>query len=329
MSFREQDLNDRADDNGLRDGAPMSRDRATAGAPSIGQLLRRRREEQGIALADVAMETRVSSTHLQAIEAEDYAALPGLTYSVGFVRSYARHIGLDGDQVAAQFRAEAADKISVPLSGVSLEPLDESRVPSGRLVIAGVLAAVVGIVLWAAWSSGMFDQTVPDLEISVSSPFATAPRPASAPAPSVSDPGAVAPAPQAVPALDPARVPPVVPGQEGGATVGQTPAQTTSDAAGAGAGAVGAAGPVVITANRDAWIGVYDVATGRAVRMGVLKVGESYTVPEGQALTLRTGRAGSLDVTVGGRAVAPLGGPDELVSNVSLDPAALLARGVQ
>jgi hypothetical protein len=85
---------------------------------------------------------------------------------------------------------------------------------------------------------------------------------------------------------------------------------------------------VTITAKEDAWFRVYRMVDGRrqTLRESVLAKGERYDVPPGEAgLKLWTGRAGALQVSVGGRVLPPLGGPVDTVRNFSLEPAALAA----
>ena len=87
-----------------------------------------------------------------------------------------------------------------------------------------------------------------------------------------------------------------------------------------------AQGPVVIRANADAWIKISADYGRTTVKMGILRAGEQYQVPNMTGLTLWTGKAGALDVRVGNKRIAPLGGPEQTVRNVSLAPADLLAR---
>lgn len=88
-------------------------------------------------------------------------------------------------------------------------------------------------------------------------------------------------------------------------------------------GAIG--GPVVITANEDVWIQVYERG-GATLRTAVLAGGQSYQVPE-TAIDplLRTGRAELLRISVGTADAPPVGPPNRLVKDVSLRPAALMA----
>jgi cytoskeletal protein RodZ len=67
----------------------------------FGARLRQRREELGLSLDDVAASTRVRKTYLQALEDERLEALPGGSYVVGFLRIYARQLGLPVEPMLA------------------------------------------------------------------------------------------------------------------------------------------------------------------------------------------------------------------------------------
>ena len=117
-----------------------------------GSRLRRAREEAGLSLAQLAAETRIGERLLGAIEAGDFAALPGRTYVIGFSRTYAKAVGINDAEIAAAVRAELAEQAPVENRRQiqTFEPGDPARVPSARLAwLAGsllVIALILGIV---------------------------------------------------------------------------------------------------------------------------------------------------------------------------------------
>lgn len=78
--------------SGARDGA------------GIGEELRRAREELGLSLEDVERATKIRRRYLEGIEREDYGVMPAPVYVRGFVRTYADHLGLDGEEYARRMR---------------------------------------------------------------------------------------------------------------------------------------------------------------------------------------------------------------------------------
>jgi len=96
---------------------------------------------------------------------------------------------------------------------------------------------------------------------------------------------------------------------------------------GAGASAVAANAPVVLTGISEVWIGFDDTA-GKTENWRTLDPGETYQVPPEyiEQFTLRTSIPQALKVTVGGRDVGAIGPADTLVKGVSLKPGDLVAR---
>ncbi|MFZ4688545.1 MAG: helix-turn-helix domain-containing protein [Polymorphobacter sp.] len=127
-----------------------------SGAKRTGAMLSAGRIAAGLELVDVARETRVPLRHLKALEADRHDELPALPYAIGFVKAYARAIGLDPESVAAQFRGETSKSAHVP-TPVTLEPLDERRLPSRGLVFGSLAAIVLIIAGLSAWGAGVFD----------------------------------------------------------------------------------------------------------------------------------------------------------------------------
>lgn len=125
-----------------------------AGEMSVGSQLRAAREAAGLSRADIAARTRITERHIAAIEADDFGALAGRTYAVGFSRSYAKVVGLDPDEVAEAVRELTGHASASSDPGLldDLEPGDPSRVPTRATAwLAGLGAFVVVIVGFFAW----------------------------------------------------------------------------------------------------------------------------------------------------------------------------------
>lgn len=288
--------------------APLGDVFDVAATPRVGERLHRARVDKGLELADIARDTRVPLRHLAAIESDSHESLPALTYSIGFVKTFARAVGLPPEEIGAQFKAETTKVAHVPQT-MPLEPLDESRLPPRGVVAASAVGVVLIVAAIWAWGAGLFEREPPP-------PVIAAPTEASAPA----DTTETAALPDEQPALPVSET-----GDIGVPPTAAAPAETVAPLDPNAAPAAG--GPVVITATEEAWIKVYDAAD-QTVKMGILQPGESYQVPADRGdLQLWTGRAGALRITVGGRAVPALGALDQTVQGVSLAPDALLARG--
>lgn len=78
--------------------------------PGFGAELRQRREALGLTLNDMAVRTRVHKTYLQALEDENLRLLPGTAYAIGFLRIYARELGLPVAPLLAALRGGVVDE---------------------------------------------------------------------------------------------------------------------------------------------------------------------------------------------------------------------------
>ena len=77
----------------------------------IGSQLRAAREAQGLTLEQVFKATRIKQSFLEAIEANQFQALPGPVQARGFVRSYANFLGLDGEHLASVLDADKIGEV--------------------------------------------------------------------------------------------------------------------------------------------------------------------------------------------------------------------------
>jgi cytoskeleton protein RodZ len=75
---------------------------------SLGEKLRQAREDKGLTLSDVAEQTRISSLYLESIENDDYKILPGGIFNKGFVKSYAKFVGINEQEALMDYQAVLA-----------------------------------------------------------------------------------------------------------------------------------------------------------------------------------------------------------------------------
>ena len=112
------------------------------GAPrSVGELLRNAREDLGLELHQVSDILRIRYVHLRAIEEGQLSELPGQTYALGFVRTYAEYLGLDARSLVEQYKEELS---GIPRSTqlVFPTPKPQGKIPGGALVLVSLLLVV-------------------------------------------------------------------------------------------------------------------------------------------------------------------------------------------
>src|SRR5579872_1477319 len=73
---------------------------------TVGFDLRAARLRRGDEIAQVSRALKIRKDHLEALENDRMEDLPGKTYAIGFIRSYARHLGLDAEQFVERFKRE-------------------------------------------------------------------------------------------------------------------------------------------------------------------------------------------------------------------------------
>jgi len=120
---------------------------------SIGERLRQRRESLGRSLKDVENATKIRVRYLEALERDDMAALPAEVYALGFLRSYARYLGLEPEELVSAWRRLREPPPPEPAPPpVAAPPPRRSRTtrpaPAGRSARTGGWAAVaVGLLI--------------------------------------------------------------------------------------------------------------------------------------------------------------------------------------
>src|SRR5438552_4420994 len=70
---------------------------------SFGDRLKKEREQRSISLDDISLSTKIGTRMLRALEEEKFEQLPGGIFNKGFVRAYARHVGLDEEQTISDY----------------------------------------------------------------------------------------------------------------------------------------------------------------------------------------------------------------------------------
>ncbi|MEJ0025616.1 MAG: RodZ domain-containing protein [Rhizomicrobium sp.] len=279
---------------------------------TVGQDLRAARLRRGDDLATVSKALKIRKDHLEAIEEDRLEQLPGRTYAVGFVRSYADYLGLDTQQCLERFKAEIAgrsDTDNVP--AVSVIDEDENRrLPQGWKIIAAVVVLLMayGAYYVLSSTSSMTSQPVP-------APPQLAPKPVVQATPQP------APPPAATPAAPAAGTPEAAAG--------------TAPPAGAPAPAPLPQGQVYGANNRGARVVLRVHQATRVLVQGedgmvyinrTLQPGDTYQVPNVVGLTLTTTNANAVEIDLDGETKGFAGRDAGVAEGLSLDPQSIVDR---
>ncbi len=246
----------------------------TAPAMTVGTELRQAREERGISLRELSERTKIRQPVLRAIESDDLRQLPGGAIGRGFVKLYAREVGLDAHGIAERFDAQreladARDGADELGAGGGTRLTDLASGFTG-IRVAMVLATIA--VLAGAY-------------------FALRPGPGS---PAIEEPGRVA-----VEAVRPADTPPPAAPAAPPAPVSELPAETAQ----APPGTV----RVDLQATGDCWVAA--TADGQQVIYRVLPAGERATMSATAEAVVRIGMPANVTVTINGRPIRPFERP--------------------
>lgn len=117
------------------------------GAYTIGAILRGAREASGESTEDVSRILRINWRYLQALEEGQFENLPGSAYAIGFIKTYATHLGIDSTDLIDQYKAlgeTAHSKTALEFP----EPIPETGLPGGAILFAGIIVAVLAYGGW-------------------------------------------------------------------------------------------------------------------------------------------------------------------------------------
>lgn len=113
---------------------------------SFGARLKRERELRGIGLEEIAKASKISTRLLEAIESDKYDILPGGVFNRGFIRSYARHLGLNEEDVINDYLQSLQQKSEETPAPVRTLP-PSATTPPVRMPLLIQVAIVLAIVI--------------------------------------------------------------------------------------------------------------------------------------------------------------------------------------
>jgi transcriptional regulator with XRE-family HTH domain len=142
---------------------------------SFGEELRREREIRGISLKEISDATKISKRFLEAIERNDHRTLPAPVFTRGFVREYARYLGLNAEEMVNRYNYAAAgddriertahlDRLVQPREALPTPqrgphaprhepkraiPPPYARIDRNVYLLVIIVAALIGVSWWA------------------------------------------------------------------------------------------------------------------------------------------------------------------------------------
>lgn len=292
----------------------MSEGETAAASEKIGSALRAAREAANASLDDISALLKIRSDHLQALENDDFGRLPGSVYAIGFIRTYATHLGLNAGELIERYKAAVA----VPhLEDQGPDPQTEYEPVSGPLKIAiGVAAVFVVYILWLI-AGGAGDDEKNSRLAETAEPVREAP---------------VAPAPQSEPSAPAEAAPTVaVPQIQSAAPDSDTPPVNIVDAPPVEVNEISplnseaaVSARVEIRAARRTWMRI-ESDEGRVLFSSIIRQGEGFTLDD-SAYTLATRDAGALEFYVNNASVGSVGRRGQILTARKIERASILAK---
>ena len=253
---------------------------------TIGEVLRAARLHYDQSLQDIERTLRIRECQIEAIEKGDIEKLPGRVYAIGFVRSYAEYLNLDGDQAVEMFKKQylgntVNNRPKLPI------PAEESKVPSFWLVILSLILVCAVIFYWISFRYADHVSVMP-----------------------------IPPVPERVERhsenlLNEPEVSNVEELEE------SIESNIQSEEVSVAPEDIADKKGIILNIKEDSWVEIKD-KNKKIVVSEVLLTGDQYFVPDSAELTMSLGNSGGVEIVVNGRVLEPLGKKGEVRRNIPL-----------
>jgi cytoskeleton protein RodZ len=279
----------------------------------FGEKLRRERELRGISLDQIATATKISTRMLKALEDEKFDLLPGGIFNKGFIRSYAKFLGIDEEQAVADYVAATGPEEPInnlpQIADIPERParqVDEEGTISWTTIAVLVLLVAIG---YGGWTYHNHQKAEKENRATSSPAVPPSAVPVEAP---VAQQKAVT--PDTTPAKTKASTPLA-------AIASSVPSTTASPAALKTDATEPAPKPsvdLVIRTSEESW--VQAIADGKTIFSETLPASSEKHVTASRRITLTVGNAGGVEVTYNGATLPDIGGPGK-VRTIVFSPA--------
>jgi len=255
----------------------------------IGEALRQTRIHYGQSLEDVEKTLRIRACQISAIEQGNMKQLPGRVYAIGFVRSYAEYLGLDGGRAVQLFKAQYMD---VAIKSMLSFPVlaSETKTPPIWLVI---LSIILSLLFFNAWyglnikdrSFISYIEAVPkDIKTHIEKNILVDP-----------------------PIIENIIIVDNLPDEMIVENMGKDKEQKTG---------------IILNIMDNSWVEIKN-AKGEIIVSNILEKGDQYFVPDSPGLSMSLGNAANIEIIIDGQALKPLGKDGDVRRDIPLNTAYL------
>lgn len=268
----------------------------------VGEVLRRARLHYNQSTQDVERNLRIRASQIEAIENGEFHKIPGRAYVIGFLRSYAEYLGLDGEKMVSLYKAQSGQRTAKPELNFPVAA-SEIKIPPLWL-IGGCLAAAV-LIMAGWWMTQSGHGGAPEQIPTIAEAMPEEQKEAFGPV--LPDGVTLSPAPQMT-ASEAAAIAPAAGTEE--LPKEEAPKQALTEKG------------IILNIKENSWVEIKDEDENSLVAK-VLKKGDRYFVPDRPDLTISLGNAAGVQVEIDGLAMNPLGKNGEVLRDLPLDAASL------
>jgi cytoskeletal protein RodZ len=278
-------------------------------APTItlGEMLKRKREERGVELTQIAEATRISVRFLRAIEENDFKSLPGGLFTRSFIRAYARYVGMDENAAVALYYEQTGEpeEKRYDLHTEVIRARVRSSLWANVVILLAVLAvlAIGGFAGWHYWKRSMESRSVTPAQQPLESAQSPPTQPATSPGtsapvgtepttPTEGEPSSQLPPTSTGSPNQPADQSPSQPSEKETTLSTSPPSQATSSVTQL---------QLNIEAQDECWVSVQ--ADDAAPRPRTLRKGETISMQAKDRLVITVGNVPRVNVTINGQPV--------------------------
>jgi cytoskeleton protein RodZ len=288
------------------------------GLPSFGEKLKQEREKRKITLEQISSSTKIGTRMLQALEEDKFNQLPGGIFNKGFVRAYSRFVGLDEDQIVADYLQASGDAPPVSTeiaireetareNAENISRLEASVNSSPHKIPWGLFAAVLLVIALALYFWSHYRREHTKLLPSDPTPATTQTSGGVSGAASTEPGSAASPANESTTR---ASAPAIVSKSNQDSAAVATPGEFT----------------VVMQIREESWISI--TADGKKVSSELLEAGNERTVQGRKEVILKIGNAGGVDLRFNGKKLET-GGEFGEVKTLTIGPRGIVPNATE
>jgi cytoskeletal protein RodZ len=132
---------------------------------TAGTLLKKEREKQNLSLEEISASTKIQKHYLEALEKDQYSKFASTVYAKGFLRSYAKRLGLDEHKLLALFRRAVSEESTAEVKE-SKRPMKDMKlvITPSTVIISSIVILVITTLAYLFYQFYNF-QRPPELEI--------------------------------------------------------------------------------------------------------------------------------------------------------------------